>query len=64
MDIVEALQGMEMNRTTKGILMNASVLAALGFFYFNGTPLLVLLISGAICLAVINVVLVASKPRR
>jgi len=53
-----------MKKTTKGLLMNASVLAALAYFSLNGTPLLVLLVSGAICLAVLNVVLVVSKPRR
>ena len=51
-----------MNKTTKGLLMNALVLASLAFFYFKGTQPLVLLISG-ICLGVLNVVLVVSKPK-
>jgi hypothetical protein len=62
-DIVTALQGMEMNKTTKGLLMNALVLASLAFFYFKGTQPLILLISGIICLGVLNVVLVVSKPK-
>jgi hypothetical protein len=54
---------MEMNKPTKGVLMNALVLASLAFFYFKGTQPFVLLISGIICLGVLNVVLAASKPR-
>jgi hypothetical protein len=54
---------MEMNKTTKGLLMNALVLASLAFFYFKGTQPLVLLISGIICLGVLNVVLMVSKPK-
>jgi hypothetical protein len=54
---------MEMKKTTKGLLMNAIVLASLVFFYFKGTQPLVLLISAIICLTVLNVALRASKPR-
>ena len=52
-----------MTKKTKALLMNVSVLATLVFFYFNGTRPLVLLISGVLCLAVLNAVLIASKPR-
>ena len=52
-----------MSKTTKGLLMNALVLAALAVFYFKGTQPLVLLISGIICLVILNVVLMASKSR-
>jgi hypothetical protein len=46
--IISAFQGMEMNKTTKGFLMNAAVLVSLAFFYLKGTQPLVLLISGII----------------
>jgi len=52
-----------MNKTTKGLLMNALVLASLAFFYFKGTQPLVLLISGIICLVVLNVVLLISRSK-
>jgi len=54
---------MEMNKQSKAILMNIAVLAALAFFYFKGTSLMVLLISGSICLVVLNLVLMISKPK-
>jgi hypothetical protein len=63
LDIVTALQGMEMTKKTKALLMNIIALATLAFFFFKGTPLLVLLISGVICLVVLNVALIASKAR-
>ena len=43
--------------------MNVAVLVALAFFYFKGAPPLVLLVSGVICLVVLNVVLAMSKSR-
>jgi len=52
-----------MTKKTKALLMNIIALATLAFFFFKGTPLLVLLISGVICLVVLNVALIASKPR-
>jgi hypothetical protein len=63
LDIITALQGMEMTKNTKTLLMNITALATLAFFYFKGTPLIILLISGGICLVVLNVVLIVSKPR-
>ena len=52
-----------MNKRSKAILMNAVILVALGYFYFKGTQPLVLLISGIICLSVLNVGLMISKPK-
>jgi len=52
-----------MNKTTKGVLMNVSTLVALAFFYFDGTPLPVLLVSGVFCLGIINGVLMFTKRR-
>ena len=53
-----------MNKRTKAILMNVVVVAVLAYFYFaKGTQPLILVISGVICLAVLNVALALSKTR-
>jgi hypothetical protein len=64
MDLVSELQGMEMRKRFQTVLMNTAVLLALAFFYLTGTQPLILLISGVLCLVVLNVVLEMSRSRR
>ena len=52
-----------MTKKTKALLMNLLVLTSLAFFYFKGTQPLVVLISGIICLVILNVVLAVSKAK-
>ena len=64
MGVVSTLQGMEMTKRNKAILMNAAVLVALAYFYFGkGTPPLILVISAVLCLVVLNVALAISHRR-
>lgn len=53
-----------MSKQSKAVLMNVLVVAVLAYFYFfNGTQPLILIISGVICLVVLNAALALSKPR-
>ena len=63
LDIVKELQGMEMSKRFKALLMNATAIASLAFFYVKGTQPTVVLISAVICLTVLNVALIVSKPK-